>query len=45
MQQRKGESIPSGWGVDGKGHETHDPSEVLGGQGGLLPLGGKEITG
>ena len=41
---RKGEEIPNGWGADKEGNETNNPSEVLSG-GGLLPLGGSEISG
>ncbi|XP_071494757.1 uncharacterized oxidoreductase YjmC-like [Diadema antillarum] len=40
----KGQSIPNGWGCDSTGKETNDPKEVIHG-GGLLPLGGKEISG
>eukprot|EP01120_Amphizonella_sp_Union-15-10_P006467 TRINITY_DN207_c0_g1_i2.p1 TRINITY_DN207_c0_g1~~TRINITY_DN207_c0_g1_i2.p1 ORF type:complete len:361 (-),score=60.99 TRINITY_DN207_c0_g1_i2:50-1132(-) len=40
---RKNEKIPSGWAVDKNGRETNDPKEMLEG-GGLLPLGGSEIT-
>ncbi|KAL5487347.1 hypothetical protein EMCRGX_G019936 [Ephydatia muelleri] len=43
MERRKGNSIPSGWGVDSSGKESHDPSAVVGG-GGLMPLGGSELT-
>ncbi|XP_064617592.1 uncharacterized oxidoreductase YjmC-like isoform X2 [Liolophura sinensis] len=41
---RKGQPIPPGWGVDSSGQETFNPEEVLHG-GGLLPLGGLELTG
>ncbi|KAJ7358781.1 hypothetical protein OS493_021560 [Desmophyllum pertusum] len=44
MCHRKETEIPQGWGVNSKGLETVDPKEVFEG-GGLLPLGGKEITG
>ncbi|CAH3115821.1 unnamed protein product [Pocillopora meandrina] len=40
----KGTEMPQGWGVDSKGSETVDPEKALK-EGGLLPLGGKEITG
>lgn len=44
MEKRKGNKIPSCWGVDCTGKETHDPSAVLN-EGGLMPLGGSELTG
>lgn len=40
--QKKGEPIPQGWGVDGKGDLTTDPIDVLKG-GGVLPLGGDDL--
>ena len=36
--------MPDGWGADKHGNQTNDPAEVLDG-GGLLPLGGSEISG
>jgi LDH2 family malate/lactate/ureidoglycolate dehydrogenase len=39
----KNEKIPSGWGADASGKETHIPDEVTNG-GGLLPLGGSELS-
>ncbi|XP_068727510.1 uncharacterized oxidoreductase YjmC-like [Montipora capricornis] len=45
MCRRKGTEIPLGWGVNSKGKDTVNPVEVLHGGGGLLPLGGQEITG
>lgn len=44
MRRRKEIEIPQGWGVDSKGQETVVPEEVVQG-GGLMPLGGKELTG
>uniref|UniRef100_H2Y422 Malate dehydrogenase n=1 Tax=Ciona savignyi TaxID=51511 RepID=H2Y422_CIOSA len=44
VADRKGETIPNGWGADAQGRETNDPTQVLNG-GGLLPLGGSEISG
>ena len=45
IADRKGEtSIPDGWGVDCNGKDTTNPKEVLGGKGGLHPLGGKELN-
>ena len=44
VDKRGGKWIPSGWGADPRGNETHDPKVVLGG-GGLQPLGGAEETG
>jgi LDH2 family malate/lactate/ureidoglycolate dehydrogenase len=38
MARRRGESIPDGWGVDGDGRPTNDPSEIVA-AGALLPLG------
>ena len=40
---RKGQEIPSGWGVDKTGSPTKSPTEVLAG-GGLTPVGGLEET-
>jgi LDH2 family malate/lactate/ureidoglycolate dehydrogenase/isocitrate/isopropylmalate dehydrogenase len=36
---RHGRSVPLGWGVDGQGRPTTDPSQVYPGTGALLPLG------
>ncbi|XP_071494760.1 uncharacterized oxidoreductase YjmC-like [Diadema antillarum] len=36
--------IPNGWGCDATGRESNDPKSVIAG-GGLLPLGGSEISG
>ncbi|MFQ6076530.1 MAG: Ldh family oxidoreductase [Candidatus Bathyarchaeia archaeon] len=36
--RRKGQKIPMGWAIDGKGVETEDPAEAL--KGTLLPIGG-----
>lgn len=44
MQERKGESIPKGWAMDGQGEITDDPGKMLNG-GGLLYLGGSEENG
>ncbi|XP_014680662.1 PREDICTED: uncharacterized oxidoreductase YjmC-like [Priapulus caudatus] len=44
LQHRKGLPIPNGWGVDSEGKEVNDPEKVLGSKGGLLPLGGTEIS-
>lgn len=41
--RRKGESIPATWGCDSDGIEATDPEKVING-GGLLPLGGTELT-
>jgi LDH2 family malate/lactate/ureidoglycolate dehydrogenase len=43
IQARKELPIPSAWGVDKEGKETHNPHAVLDG-GGLMPLGGPEAT-
>lgn len=40
----EGASIPLGWGVDGQGNATNDPSTVLNG-GALLPFGGHKGSG
>jgi len=37
--------IPVGWGLNSKGMDTVNPRDILEEDGGLLPLGGKEITG
>lgn len=44
IAQRKDESVPDTWGVGSDGHVSNDPSVILKG-GGLLPLGGCELTG
>src|SRR3989441_4757064 len=38
MARRKGQAIPSGWGIDSEGRGTTDPGGMLAG-GALLPLG------
>jgi LDH2 family malate/lactate/ureidoglycolate dehydrogenase len=44
LAQKKGESIPAGWGVDRQGKDTTNPSDVL--QGGfMLPVGGPKGYG
>ncbi|HNT54075.1 MAG TPA: Ldh family oxidoreductase [Anaerolineaceae bacterium] len=40
--KQRGEEIPAGWGVDGDGHVTTDPAQVLEG-GALMPLGGVDL--
>lgn len=40
---RKNENVPKSWGVDKNGVESVRPDEIMAG-GGLLPLGGTEIT-
>lgn len=42
VYQKKGESIPPGWGIDREGQVTENPAAVLDG-GALMPLGGPEI--
>ncbi|KAL3869154.1 hypothetical protein ACJMK2_041867 [Sinanodonta woodiana] len=44
LHDRKQIPIPDGWGVDSNGKMSNDPKPVLDG-GGLMPLGGSEITG
>lgn len=44
LHDRKGIPIPNSWGVDSKGKESNDPQVVIEG-GGLMPLGGSEMTG
>ncbi|WP_163969643.1 Ldh family oxidoreductase [Oceanobacillus halotolerans] len=44
VAKTKGESIPSGWGVDKNGQETNDPAEVTDG-GFLSPVGGPKGFG
>ncbi|MGI6097285.1 MAG: Ldh family oxidoreductase [Dethiobacteria bacterium] len=43
LAKRKGEKIPTGWGVDTSGKPTTDPDEAL--KGGLLPMGGPKGSG
>ncbi|KAM4601593.1 putative oxidoreductase YjmC [Polymixia lowei] len=44
LHDRRGDSIPEGWGCDPQGKLTTDPGRVLKG-GGLVPIGGNEATG
>ncbi|XP_034031893.1 uncharacterized oxidoreductase YjmC-like isoform X1 [Thalassophryne amazonica] len=44
LHERRGDSIPEGWGCDAQGNLTTDPKKVLNG-GGLVPIGGNEATG
>ncbi|KAK3583239.1 hypothetical protein CHS0354_015420 [Potamilus streckersoni] len=44
LHDRKQIPIPDGWGVDSNGKMSNDPKPVLDG-GGLMPLGGSEVTG
>lgn len=44
LNERRGDTIPDGWGCDPQGHLTTDPKLVLSG-GGLVPVGGSEATG
>ncbi|EFO85906.1 hypothetical protein CRE_02254 [Caenorhabditis remanei] len=44
LAARKENPVPLSWGVGAGGKETTDPSHVLNG-GGLLPLGGVEVSG
>ncbi|XP_045158962.2 uncharacterized oxidoreductase YjmC-like [Mercenaria mercenaria] len=44
LHDRKNIRIPEGWGVDQHGKMSNDPKPVLNG-GGLMPLGGSELTG
>ncbi|XP_018620796.1 uncharacterized protein LOC108942142 [Scleropages formosus] len=44
LHHRRGDVIPEGWGCDSQGRLSTDPAEVLSG-GGLVPIGGCEITG
>ncbi|KAM9854424.1 putative oxidoreductase YjmC [Aulostomus maculatus] len=44
LHERRGDTIPEGWGCDAKGKLTEDPKRVLNG-GGLVPIGGSEATG
>ena len=42
VYQKKGKTIPAGWGIDSEGNVTEKPAEVLEG-GALMPLGGPEL--
>ncbi|XP_053741972.1 uncharacterized oxidoreductase YjmC-like [Synchiropus splendidus] len=44
LHERRGDTIPEGWGCDAQGKITSNPKEVLSG-GGLVPIGGSEATG
>ncbi len=44
LHERRGDTIPEGWGCDAQGKLTTDPKRVLSG-GGLVPIGGSEATG
>ncbi|XP_062277392.1 uncharacterized oxidoreductase YjmC-like, partial [Scomber scombrus] len=44
LHERRGDSIPEGWGCDAQGKLSTDPKRVLQG-GGLVPIGGSEATG
>lgn len=44
LNDRRGDEIPVGWGLDCDGKMTSDPKRVLNG-GGLVPIGGCEATG
>ncbi|CAJ0606440.1 unnamed protein product [Cylicocyclus nassatus] len=44
IAKRRGDNVPETWGVAKGGKPSTNPSEILSG-GGLLPLGGSEITG
>ncbi|XP_035012792.1 uncharacterized oxidoreductase YjmC [Hippoglossus stenolepis] len=44
LHERRGDTIPEGWGCDAQGKLTTDPKRVLDG-GGLVPIGGSEATG
>ncbi|XP_077567271.1 putative oxidoreductase YjmC [Stigmatopora nigra] len=44
LHDRRGDTIPVGWGCDAQGQMTPDPKKVLDG-GGLVPIGGSEATG
>ena len=41
--QRRGESIPEGWALDGEGRNTTDPTAAMGGV--VLPIGGPKGSG
>eukprot|EP01097_Dermamoeba_algensis_P002569 TRINITY_DN2023_c0_g1_i3.p1 TRINITY_DN2023_c0_g1~~TRINITY_DN2023_c0_g1_i3.p1 ORF type:complete len:339 (+),score=70.72 TRINITY_DN2023_c0_g1_i3:59-1075(+) len=44
VHDRKESPVPLGWGCDKSGNLTTEPKEILNG-GGLMPLGGAELTG
>lgn len=44
LHDRKQIPIPNSWGVDERGKESNDPKVVVE-RGGLMPLGGSEMTG
>lgn len=44
LYDRRGDSIPEGWGCDAQGKLSTNPKKVLNG-GGLVPIGGSEATG
>jgi LDH2 family malate/lactate/ureidoglycolate dehydrogenase len=44
MARRKGEAIPSGWGIDSQGRATTNPDDTVNG-GALLPLGSDRERG
>ncbi|VDM97074.1 unnamed protein product [Thelazia callipaeda] len=44
IASRKEQTVPDSWGVDMTGHVSNDPKKILNG-GGLLPLGGAELSG
>lgn len=44
IADRKNQTVPDTWGVSSDGHVSKDPATILDG-GGLLPLGGSEVTG
>ncbi|CAI4228558.1 unnamed protein product [Auanema sp. JU1783] len=44
MASRKGHSVPDSWGVEKGGKSSENPEKILE-SGGLLPLGGTEISG
>ncbi|VDM63763.1 unnamed protein product [Angiostrongylus costaricensis] len=44
IAKRRGEKVPETWGVDKSGRVSTNPEAILNG-GGLLPLGGSEVTG
>ncbi|KAK7100708.1 hypothetical protein V1264_023614 [Littorina saxatilis] len=44
LHDRKQIPIPNSWGVDEQGKESNDPKVVID-KGGLMPLGGSEMTG
>src|SRR5713226_4196986 len=44
IARRRGEAIPSGWAIDGQGHPTTNPDDMVNG-GALLPLGSDRERG